>query len=209
MRELREVMRLYREIGQPVRDIARRVGVARSTARDMIARFERSELAWPVPPEISDAELELRLYGAAGVKPGRRKLPEPDWSVVAREMKRKHVTLQVLWEEYLVEHPDGYRYSRFCDLFRGWEGRLPLTMRQNHGGGEKLFIDYAGDKVPVADRQTGEVRDAHIFVAVMGGSSLSFGYVTWTEQMGDWIDGHNAAFAFFGGAPPKKAKAAL
>jgi transposase len=213
MRELREVMRLYREVGQPVRDIARRVGVARSTARDMIARFERSGLAWPVPPELNDAALEARLYGAAGVKPGRRKLPEPDWSVVAREMKRKHVTLQVLWEEYIAEHPDGYRYSRFCDLFRGWEGRLPLTMRQNHGGGEKLFIDYAGDKVPVVDRQTGEVRDAHIFVAVMGGSSLSFALGTWTEQMGDWIDSHNAAFAFFGGAPqllvPDNAKVAV
>ena len=86
-------------------------------------------------------------------------------------------------------------------------------MRQNHGGGEKLFIDYAGDKVPVVDRQTGEVRDAHIFVAVMGGSSLSFALGTWTEQMGDWIDSHNAAFAFFGGVPqllvPDNAKVAV
>lgn len=95
VREVREVMRLYRESGQPVRDIARRIGVARSTARDMIARFERSGLAWPVPVEMNDTALEARLYGAAGVKPGRRKLPEPDWSVVAREMKRKHVTM--LW----------------------------------------------------------------------------------------------------------------
>ena len=95
MREVREVMRLYRESGQPVRDIARRIGVARSTARDMITRFERSGLAWPVPVEMNDTALEARLYGAAGVKPGRRKLPEPDWSVVAREMKRKHVTM--LW----------------------------------------------------------------------------------------------------------------
>jgi len=81
-----------------------------------------------------DADLEERLYGASGVKPGRRKLPEPDWSAVARELKRKHVTLQVLWEEHHAEHPDGYRYSRFCDLFRRWEGRLPLVMRQSHAG---------------------------------------------------------------------------
>ena len=214
MRDVREVIRLHRESGQSVRDIARRIGVARSTARDMIARFDRSGLAWPIPSEISDTDVEQRLYGAAGVKPGRRKLLEPDWSVVAREMKRKHVTLQVLWEEYAGEHPDGYRYSRFCDLFRGWEGRLPLTMRQSHAGGEKLFIDYAGDKVPVVvDRLTGEVRDAHIFVAVMGGSSLSFGYATWTEQLGDWIDAHNAAFAFFGGVAhllvPDNAKVAV
>lgn len=213
MRDLREVMRLYREGGQSVRAIAQRVGVARSTARDMIKRFEQSGIAWPLPDGIADADLERRLYGVAGVKPGLRKLPQPDWAFVAREMKRKHVTLQVLWEEYIAEHPEGYRYSRFCDLFRGWEGRLPLTMRQSHGGGEKLFIDYAGDKVPVVCRQTGEVRDAHIFVAVMGGSSLSFAYATWTEQMSDWIDSHNAAFAFFGGTPqllvPDNAKVAV
>lgn len=123
------------------------------------------------------------------------------------------MTLQVLWEEYVAEHPDGYRYSRFCDLFRRWEGRLPLTMRQSHGGGEKLFVDYAGDTVPVVDRRTGEVRPAHLFVAVMGGSSLSFACATWTEQLGDWIEAHNAAFAFFGGAPqllvPDNAKVAV
>jgi transposase len=103
-----------------MRDIARMMGIARSTVRDMVVRFDRCGLSWPVPSEISDAELEGRLYGAAGVKPGRRKLPEPDWAVVARELKRKHVTLQVLWDEYNAEHPGGYRYSRFCDLFRGW-----------------------------------------------------------------------------------------
>jgi transposase len=213
MRHVREILRLSLDAGLSTRVVGERIGVGSTTVRDTLKWFTRAKLTWPVPLEISDAELEQRLYGIPGVKPGRRKLPEPDWSVVAREMKRKHVTLQVLWEEYAAEHPDGYRYSRFCDLFRGWEGRLPLTMRQSHGGGEKLFIDYAGDKVPVIDRQTGEVRDAHIFVAVMGGSSLSFGHATWTEQMGDWVDSHNAAFAFFGGAPqllvPDNAKVAV
>ena len=213
MRHVREILRLSLEAGLSTRIVGERIGVGSTTVRDTLKRFARAKLTWPVPAETGDADLERQLYGVPGVKPGRRKLPEPDWSVVAREMKRKHVTLQVLWEEYIAEHPDGYRYSRFCDLFRGWEGRLPLTMRQNHGGGEKLFIDYAGDKVPVVDRQTGEVRDAHIFVAVMGGSSLSFGHATWTEQMGDWIDSHNTAFAFFGGAPqllvPDNAKVAV
>jgi transposase len=214
MRDVREVMRLHREGCVPVREIARLTGVARSTVQDMLARFERTGLEWPVPVEISDAELEARLYGPAGVKPGRRKLPEPDWSVVARELKRKHVTLQVLWEEYYAAHPDGYRYSRWCDLFRRWEGRLPLVMRQSHAGGEKLFVDYAGDTVPVVvDRRTGEIRGAHLFVAVLGGSSLSFACATWTEQFADWAEAHNAAFAFFGGVPqllvPDNAKVAV
>jgi len=179
MRALREVMRMYRDGELAVREVARLTGVARSTARDMISRFEKSGLAWPIPPETGGDELERCLYGAVGVKRGHRKMPEPDWSAVAREMKRKRVTLQVLWEEYIAEHPDGYRYSRFCDLFRGWEGWLPLVMRQKYGGGEKLFVDYAGDTVPVVvDRKTGEIRPAHLFVAVMGGSNLSFAHAT-------------------------------
>ena len=205
---------MYREGCLPVREIARLSGVARSTVRDMLARFERSGLSWPVPAEIGDADLEARLYGPAGVKPGRRKQAEPDWSVVARELKRKHVTLQVLWEEYIAVHPDGYRYSRWCELFRNWEGRLSLVMRQSHAGGEKVFVDYAGDTVPVViNRRTGEIRDAHLFVAVLGGSSLSFACATWTEQFADWIEGHNAAFAFFGGVAqllvPDNAKVAV
>src|SRR5271165_1888119 len=186
MRQVREILRLSLEAGLSTRVVGERVGIGPTTVRDTLKRFARAGLSWPVPPEISDAELEGRLYGLVAAKPGRRKQAEPDWSVVARELKRKHVTLQVLWEEYIAEHPDGYRYSRYCDLFRGWEGRLPLTMRQSHGGGEKLFVDYAGDTLPVVDRQTGEVRAAHIFVAVMGGSSLSFACATIPVILGSY-----------------------
>lgn len=214
MRRVREIMRLHKEAGLSTRQIAQRTGVAASTMREMLKRYEQSGLSWPAPAEMTDADLETRLYGPQGSKPGRRKLPEPDWSAVHRELKRKHVTLQVLWEEYAAEHPDGYKYSRFCDLYRGWEGRLPVTMRQTHLGGDKLFIDYAGDKIPVlVDRRTGKTRDAHIFVAVMGASSLSFACATWTEKLPDWIAAHSAAFTFFGGAPrllvPDNAKVAV
>jgi transposase len=214
MRHVREILHLSLDCGLSTRVVSERVGVGPTTVRDTLGRFRRSGMEWPVPVEISDADLEARLYGVPGVKPGRRKLPEPDWAVVARELKRKHVTLQVLWEEYIGAHPDGYRYSRWCDLFRRWEGRLPLVMRQSHAGGEKLFVDYAGDTVPVVvDRRIGEIRDAHLFVAVLGGSSLSFACATWTEQFADWADAHNAAFTFFGGVPqllvPDNAKVAV
>ena len=202
MRDVREVLRLHLGAGLAVRTLARQLGLARSTVQDMLGRFGKSGLEWPLADDLSDAALEDRLYGAVGTRRGQRTLPEPDWATVASELKRKHVTLQILWEEYIAQHPQGYRYSRFCDLFRRWEGRLPLVMRQSHAGGEKLFVDYAGDTVPVViDRLTGEVRDAHIFVAVMGASSLSFACATWTEQLPDWIEAHNAAFAFFGGVP--------
>ncbi|WP_341872644.1 helix-turn-helix domain-containing protein, partial [Mesorhizobium amorphae] len=126
MRHVREILRLSLEAGLSTRVIGERTGVGATTVRDMLKRFARSGLNWPVPVEMSDADLESCLYGLPGVKPGRRKQPEPDWSAVACELKRKHVTLQVLWEEYIGAHPDGYRYSRWCDLFRHWEGRLPL-----------------------------------------------------------------------------------
>jgi transposase len=214
MRHVREILRLSLDAGLSTRVVGERVGVGPTTVRDTLRRFAWSGLSWPVPAEMTDADLEGRLYGVSGVKPGRRKQPEPDWSVVARELKRKHVTLQVLWEEYYAVHPDGYRYSRWCDLFRRWEGRLPLVMRQSHAGGEKMFVDYAGDTVPVVvNRRTGEKRDAHLFVAVLGGSSLSFACATWTEQFPDWVEGHNAAFAFFGGVAqllvPDNAKVAV
>jgi transposase len=214
MRHVREILHLSLDCGLSTRVVGERVGVGPTTVRDTLRRFRRSGLTWPVQPEMTDRDLESRLYGVPGVKPGRRKLPEPDWAVVARELKRKHVTLQVLWEEYYAAHPDGYRYSRWCDLFRRWEGRLPLVMRQSHAGGEKLFVDYAGDTVPVVvDRRTGEIRGAHLFVAVLGGSSLSFACATWTEQFADWAEAHNAAFAFFGGVPqllvPDNAKVAV
>jgi transposase len=201
MRHVREMLRLTREAGLTVSDAARRTGVSRSTVREMLRRFDEAGLPWPLPLEQTDTALEVRLYGPAGAKRGLRRRFEPDWAVLNRELKRKHVTLQILWDEYIETHPDGYRYSRFCDLYRGWEARLQVTMRQTHLGGDKLFVDYAGDTVPViVDRRAGEIRRAHIFVAVMGGSSLSFAHAGWTETLPDWIDAHVQAFAYFGGA---------
>ncbi len=201
MRRVREILRLRLDAGLSSQEAAGRMGVARSTLREMQRRFDRSGLPWPLPLDLTDADLESRLYGGAGTKQGHRRRVEPDWATLNRELKRKHVTLQILWDEYIDANPDGYRYSRFCELYRGWEARLPVTMRQTHLGGDKLFVDYAGDTVPVIiDRRTGETRAAHLFVAVMGGSSLSFAHASWTEKLPDWIDAHVQAFAYFGGA---------
>ena len=116
-----------------------------------IRRFEATGLAWPLPDELTDAGLEARLFAKTGhgSRHGHRRVVEPDWAAVHRELKRKHVTLSILWEEYIGAEPGGYRYSRFCELYRAWEGRLSVTMRQAHAAGDKLFVDYAGDGVPV------------------------------------------------------------
>ena len=157
MRQVREVLRL-RTAGVGLNEIARRVGVAPSTVRLTLKRLASAGLSWPLPAEMTDTALEAALFAAAGTKQGHRRHVEPE-----------HVTLTMLWDEYIERCPEGYRYSRFCELYRGWASRLSVTMRQAHIGGDKLFVDYAGDTVPViVDRLTGQVRAAQIFVAVMG-----------------------------------------
>src|SRR5277367_1111073 len=200
MRQVRDVLRL-KAAGVSGNEIARRVGVAPSTVRLTLKRLAAAGLGWPLPVELIDAALEAQLFTAVGKKQGHRRLAEPDWATVHRELKRKHVTLQILWDEYIQQHPDGYRYSRFCDLYRAWEGKLSVTMRQPHAGGEKLFVDYAGDRATVViDRLTGEVREAWIFVAVLGASNFTYAEATWTQGLGDWIGAHTRAFEAIGGA---------
>ena len=199
MRHVREVLRLG-FAGISKHEIARRMGLATSTVRETLKRFQATGLAWPLPDSITDGDLEAALYKNAGTKQGYRHHAEPDWAWIHRELKRKHVTLSILWDEYIELHPDGYRYSRFCDLYRHWEGKLSVTMRQSHAGGEKLFVDYAGDTVPVViDRLTGEIREAWIFVAVLGASSFTYAEATWTQGLADWIGAHTRAFEAIGG----------
>ncbi len=116
--------------------------------------------------------------------------------------RHRQETLQMLWDEYIERCPDGYRYSRFCDLYRIWASRLSVTMRQTHSGGDKLFVDYAGDTVPVIiDRVNGKTRPAQIFVGVLGASNFTYAEASWTQGLGDWIAAHTRAFAAIGGVP--------
>src|ERR1700746_2010175 len=213
MRHVRDVMRL-RAAGLSIREIGRRVGAVPSTVRLTIRRYEAAGLGWPLADDITDAVLEERLFAGAGTKPRQRRGAEPDWAAIHRELKRKHVTLSILWEEYIASEPDGYRYSRFCELYRAWESRLSLTMRQSHAAGDKLFVDYAGDGIPVViDGLTGERRTAQIFVAVLGASNLTYAQATWTQGLADWMSGHVGAFEAIGGVPalvvPDNAKTAV
>ena len=173
MRHIRYLIRLHHE-GVGAREIGRTLGLARSTVQDNLARVRAAGLAWPLPPELTDEFLEQRLFARTGVKAGARRRAEPDWPALAREMKRPGVTLTILWEEYRQAQPDGYGYSRFCDLYREFERRLSPVMRQHHVAGDKVFVDYSGKKVPIIDPQTGVVREAEIFVGVLGASSYTY-----------------------------------
>lgn len=200
MRHIRQMLRLTAD-GVSVRDIAVMLGIARSTVQDNLDRAKAAGLTWPVPGDLTDDVLEGKLFARAGTKQGMRRRVEPDWAALAIELKKPGVTLLILWEEYRASHPDGYGYSRFCDLFRGFEQRLSPTMRQEHIAGDKVFVDYSGKKVPIVDRKTGEIREAELFVGVLGASSFTFAEATWTQTLPDWISSHVRMFSFFGGVP--------
>ena len=167
MRRIRQVQQLHFGAHSGARVIAREVGVGRTTVQDYLARAGAAGLGWPLAPDLTDEALEQLLFPAPSCKVGARRYPEPDWATLVREMKRPGVTLAILWEEYNAVHPQGYAYSRFCELYREFERRLSPAMRQTHVAGHKAFVDYSGKKVPITDPLTGEVRMAEIFVAVL------------------------------------------
>ena len=201
MRRVREILRLKHECGASDRAIGRSLGIARSTVALTLDRVAAAGLAWPLSATLGDRVLEAMLYAGAGSKQGMRRKAEPDWTLVHRELRRPGVTLMLLWEEYRAREPGSYGYSRWCDLYRAWEGRLSPTMRQAHPAGERLFVDYAGQTVEVVDGRTGEVRQAQVFVAAMGASSYTYAEATWAQTLPDWIGSHTRALAFFGGVP--------
>ncbi|HZD29183.1 MAG TPA: IS21 family transposase [Xanthobacteraceae bacterium] len=200
MRKVREVLRLRHALGVSERQIAVTVGVSRSTVGEYLCRAAVIGITWPVPEGLDDSELERRLFTPPSFdeKPSQ---PLPDWSYVHKELKRRSVTLLLLWEEYRAEHADGYGYSRFCDLYRAWRGTISPTMRQTHGPAEKLFVDFAGDTVPVFDATTGMARRAHIFVAVLGASNYTYAEARWSEGLSDWIGVHVNALNAINGVP--------
>ena len=199
MRRVREILRLKYEAGATERAIARSLGIARSSVALTLERAAAAELSWPLPATLTDRVLEAMLYASAGAPQGWRRKVEPDWTHVHRELRRPGVTLMLLWEEYRASEPGGYSYSRWCELYRAWEGRLSPTMRQSHPAGERMFVDYAGQTVELIDGRSGEIRQAQIFVAVMGASSYTYAEASWTQSLPDWIGSHVRALAFMGG----------
>jgi transposase len=170
MRKIREILRLRWSSNLSLHKIAESLGISSSPARQFVHRAQAAGLSWPLPDDLDDVALDQLLYP----KPAPQKeKPEPDWSHVHSELKRKGVTLTLLWHEYKADNPDGYQLSQFCHHYQQWRRKLKLSMKQQHRAGEKVFCDFAGGKLPVTDPATGEVRYAHIFVSALRASSLS------------------------------------
>jgi transposase len=200
MRKIREVLRLKWDKGLSNRQIAKACGIGRPTVAEYLRRAADAGLAWPLPTGLDEVALERQLFPPPPSLPAQAR-GVPDWSVVHQERRHKGVTLFLLWQEYRETRPEGYQYSWFCEHYRAWRGKLDVVMRQDHRAGEKLFVDYAGQTVPVVDRMTGEIREAQIFVAVLGASNYTYAEATWTQGLPDWIGSHLRTFAFLDGVP--------
>jgi transposase len=200
MRKIREVLRLKWECGLSNRAIARSCSISHSTAGEYLRRAQEAGLSWPLPEDLDEDRL-FELLFPRSTDSSSSVIPCPDWSWVHRELRKKSVTLRLLWVEYREDHPSGYGYSQFCALYRRWAKRLHPSMRLDHKGGEKVFIDYAGQTVPVIDPQTGEVRQAQVFIGVLGASNYSYVEAHWSQELPNWINAHVRMFDFFGGAP--------
>lgn len=199
MRKIREVLRL--SLGEKLsrRQVGAAVGLPYTTVADYLSRASRAGLSWPVPEGMDDRELEARLF--VTMAPQIETRPLPDWAEVHRELRRPGVTLQLLWHEYKQGAPEGYQYSQFCRHYRLWQRHLDAVMRQEHRAGEKLFVDFAGTKIPIIDRKTGTVTQAELFVAVLGASNYTYAEALPSQELPYWIAGHVHAFEYLGGCP--------
>jgi len=157
VRKIREALRLRHGCGLGIRQTSQSLGAAHSTVGEILSRAEAAGLSWPLPDDLDDSQLEARLFPSN--RPKKRQ--EPDWGEVHIELRRKGVTLQLLWLEYKQACPDGYEYSRFCELYRIWRQKVEVVMRQEYRAGEKALVDFAGPTVRVVDPKTGAASEAH------------------------------------------------
>ena len=202
MRKIKEVLRLSCHGELSARQVAHSLNISRSTVKEYQERAKKAGLTWPLPDTLSEPELERKLFPPPlTVEPPDK--PLPDFDSIYRELKahkKFNLTLDQLWREYKEQHPEGYQYSQYCDLYRRYRGKLDYSMRQDHRGGEKLFVDY-GEGLSLIDPQSGESITTELFVAVWGASNYSFAEATLTQQLPDWIGSHVRAFEYFGCLP--------
>jgi len=201
MRNIREVFRLRLAAGLSIRQIRDSTKISVGTIQRLLAQAEQMGLSWPLPEELDEVQLARLFYpGAESSATGRLQIPH--WAAVHQELKRKGVTLCLLWEEYAARYPShSYSYSQFCERYRRWRGQQKRSMRQHHRAGEKCFVDYCGPTVPIIDAQTGEVHGAQVFVAVLGASNYTYAEATCAQSLPDWLASHVRMLEYFGGCP--------
>jgi len=197
MRKITEVLRL-RAAGTSGRDIARTVGVARSTVAEYLRRADAAGVSWPLPDDLDEEGVERLLFPETQETTER---PVPDWAEVRKELKSRkhHMTLRLLWLEWKAEHPEAWGYSQYCEHYRRWLATKDVVMRLSYAAGERMFVDFSGDKASWCDPETGEVHETEIFVAILGCSGLLYAEATRGQDLASWVSAHICAWESFGG----------
>src|SRR5450432_498319 len=200
MRKIKEVLRLRFGLGLHQDQIARSCSIGQATVHRYLERAAAAHLGWPLPDDLDEQQLDELLFPTRPLRTAPQPRSSIDFAQLHSQFQaHKHLTLQLLWEEYRETHPDGYGYSRFCELYQRWNRSRDVVLRQDHKPGEKTFVDWAGDTVPIYNRDGGEAMPASIFVAVLGASTYTFARAALGQGMANWIDCHVQAFEFFGG----------
>jgi transposase len=188
---------LNREAHLSARQIAKSCNISHHTVAKILKSAEVAGISWPLPEGLDDTALESMLYTKPNISNVNRPAPDPEY--IYRELKKKHVTLALLWNEYKDAYHDGLMYSQYCERYRKWLGSLDVSMHQNHKAGEKLFVDWAGDTFPIVNRETGEVSKAYLFLATLGASSYSYAEAFLSQDLPQWITANIHAFYHFQG----------
>jgi transposase len=198
MRKISEILRQYYELNRSCRDIATSLNIGKTSVSIYLNRAKTAGITWPLPNGMSEEDLFKTLY-LPSTSLSKKNRPLPDWEWVCREVRKKGVTLQLLWREYREPNPTGLSYTQFCEHYRKYKKSITPVMHQIHKAGEKTFVDYAGMAVPWIDPQTGEIHEAQIFVGCLGASQFTFVEATATQGIPDWIQSHVRMWEYFGG----------
>ncbi len=197
MLKAREILRLKHQAGLSLREIGKACSCGKSTVSEILSRAEKAGITWPID-HLSDKQLMSALYPPTD---GRTSPPEPDMEYIFSEMKKKSVTLMLLWEEYKEKHPDGIMYTQFCERYKNFKKDNKLSMHKEHKAGEEMEVDWAGNTLSYVDTSTGEIKTAYIFVAVLPASAYPFVYAYPDTKLESWIDAHVRTYEYFGGVP--------
>ena len=199
MRRIRETLRLHLQAGLSYGEVARALKISKSSAGKYVSLARAAGVDWELAQRLTDDELDARLFRPAVPRSSHQLAP--DFALVHQELKRAGVTLQLLWEEYARDNALAYKYTSFCIKYRAFAQSLKRSMRQVHVAGEKLFVDYCGNGIPLIDPSTGEITTAQIFVATLGASNYTYACATLRQTTADWIGAQVRALEFIGGVP--------
>lgn len=201
MRKIKEILRLHFEQKLGQRQIARSINASQSTVHDYLARMKEAGLSWPLDPDWDEARIEQALFPPGQAPARSSKRQQPDFAHFRAQLaEHRDLTLELIWEEYIEQNPDGYCYSWFCKRYRRWKKQQDVVLRQDHKPGEKLFLDWAGATIPI-HQPDGATRPAAVFVSALGASSYTYAEAVEDQQMANWLKVQMSALEFYGGTP--------